>query len=428
MNVPRVEPTRSSSLLLPAGTRLVHIGPPKTGTTGLQAALYRDRAALEAQGVHFAGRSRHSASAVAAAIGRRAHHRRTSPSIWRWRLVLRDIRASRAPRVVLSSESFSYARPDAIRRVVADLDPTRVQVVVTLRPLARIIPSAWQQHVVRGLPTDYDTWLESTIRRRESRLSPSFWYCHRHDELIERWAEIVGSDRLTAVVVDEHDHGSVLRAFEQLTGLRDGTLRPIQDAENRSLTLHEVEAVRAFNNQFRHADLDMLLHDRVMTLGAVRYMKHRQPAATEPRIVTPQWALDIATEIATEMVDRIRRSGIRVIGDVASLAAPVSGLEDAPGPRDAIPATVAASMGMGILLSTGVSRHGNPGGPVSWLLGRAVEPGEIASVASYALVAVLINRVVRSVTTAAHAVWRRRPGWRRRSRNGPRAGRPPLPE
>ena len=53
--------------------------------------------------------------------------------------------------MVLSSEFFADASPEAIRRVVGELDPAKVQVVVTLRPLARIIPSQWQQCVQNQL-------------------------------------------------------------------------------------------------------------------------------------------------------------------------------------------------------------------------------------------------------------------------------------
>ncbi len=38
---------------LPAGTRLLHIGPHKTGTTSVQAALFAARDTMAAHGVDF---------------------------------------------------------------------------------------------------------------------------------------------------------------------------------------------------------------------------------------------------------------------------------------------------------------------------------------------------------------------------------------
>ena len=57
-------------LLLPPGSCLLHIGPPKTGTTAVQGAFHIRRAQTQAQGVHYAGRARHSGRAVQAVTGR----------------------------------------------------------------------------------------------------------------------------------------------------------------------------------------------------------------------------------------------------------------------------------------------------------------------------------------------------------------------
>ena len=57
------------------------------------------------------------------------------------------------------------------------------------------------------------------------------------------------------------------------------------------MTLPEIEAVRAFNIAYWDAGLRNALFHRVMHFGAAAYMKQRPPAADEPRIETPQWAL-----------------------------------------------------------------------------------------------------------------------------------------
>ncbi len=56
-------------LLLPEGTRLIHIGPPKTGTTYLQDAFRGNREAASAQGVHYAGQSHRRVEGVQAVMG-----------------------------------------------------------------------------------------------------------------------------------------------------------------------------------------------------------------------------------------------------------------------------------------------------------------------------------------------------------------------
>lgn len=52
---------------LPAGTRLLHIGPHKTGTTAIQGALFAAKDMLPEHGVEFPATSRHPMEAALAA-------------------------------------------------------------------------------------------------------------------------------------------------------------------------------------------------------------------------------------------------------------------------------------------------------------------------------------------------------------------------
>ena len=65
--------------LLEAGTRLVHIGPHKTGTTAIQGALHLARERLAAQGVVYPGRGRQPLWPVLAVTGQPGAARRTAP-------------------------------------------------------------------------------------------------------------------------------------------------------------------------------------------------------------------------------------------------------------------------------------------------------------------------------------------------------------
>ena len=238
-----------AGLLLPAGTRLVHIGPHKTGTTSLQTALFGARAAMLAQGVRHVGKTRNPAAAVRAVTGRAGPTSEGKPeSMLFWRDLVGEIRRAREPRVVVSSEFFSLASPEVIERIVRDLDRERLHVLVTLRPLGRILPSQWQQNVQGGMTKTYEAWLRQVFGDQPGGARDAFWQLHRHDQLIERWAAVLGPERVTAVVVDEKDHAMLLRVFEGLLGLRDGTLmveaRPVEPLDR---PLPRWEAVRAFN-------------------------------------------------------------------------------------------------------------------------------------------------------------------------------------
>ena len=306
----------TESLLLPEGTRLVHIGPPKTGTTSLQRAFHGGRDAVRRQGVHYVGPTHQPVGPVLAVTGRTSPISGKPPSRWTWRLLVNEVRRAKEPRVVLSSEFLADARPDAIRTIVGDLGADQVHVVVTLRPLARIVPSQWQQFVQSGLRQGYDDWLEVMFNGPPPDPTPTFWFRHHHDELVARWADVVGADNVTVVALDDANHAMVLRVFERLVGLREGTLVADRDVSNRSMTMPEIEVVRAFNELAVAEGLSGPLQTKVMRLGAAAYMKTREPEPDEPRIETPQWALDRAGEIAVGMVERIRASGVRIVGDL----------------------------------------------------------------------------------------------------------------
>jgi hypothetical protein len=363
----------ADQVLLPAGTRLLHIGPHKTGTTALQAAFHRARQSVEAQGVHYAGRNAQPMGAAYAVTARNPTYAKPTP-IGRWKALVREIEGAGDARVVISSEGFCDADDKAIRRISRDLGPDRIHVVMTLRPLAAILPSQYQQFVQGGLTMPYEEWLGALLADPpQKERSPLFWHRHRHDELVARWANVVGTDRVTVIVADDKEPDAVPRTFERLVGLRPGTLELEWNSSNRSLMRAEIALVRALNRAFRSVRMRPMAQNKVMRLGTTELIKRRQPGKTEPRLVTPDRALTRAGEISRTMVDAIAASGVRVIGDIEALA-------KAPAPKAAIDeqgtdATEAAALaawpeivtaaGMGVLLTATSSRR-VASGAASW--------------------------------------------------------------
>jgi hypothetical protein len=403
---------------LPAGTRLVHIGPYKTGTTAIQAAFHLARESARTQGVHYAGYGRHPMTAVLAGIGRQSPWASGTkpPNRAVWRQLVGEIRGSSARNVVLSSEVFSDAEPEAIRRVVDELGNEQVHIVVTLRPLAKVIPSQWQQYVQNRLVEPFDSWLDAILNQPRGAITPTFWFRHRHDELIKRWVDVVGPDRVTAIVLDDRDHGLAYRAFVELTGLAPGTLLPDPGLSNRSMTLPEIEVIRAFNIAYRDADLPAVLYQRVMRTGAAQLMLRRTPGADEGKVELPPWAIEPISAVATSMVSGIEASGVRVIGDLSSLTK-ASTTRTGAEPQAHISPEVAASAAMGILLATGLAR-GTAGRSSDGLAGEAeanrpraprpiAEPTELFRVSTIQLGLVLFRRLRAAATDRVSRVLRR---------------------
>ena len=416
----------NGDVLLPPGTRLLHIGPHKTGTTALQAAFHRARDEAAAQGVHYAGRNAQPMGAAYAVTARNPTYANPVP-MGRWKALVREIDAAGEARVVVSSEGFCDADEAAIQRIARDLDRDRLHIVMTLRPLAAILPSQYQQFVQGGLVMPYDAWLEAMLANppRMER-SPLFWQRHRHDELVARWASVVGIDRVTVIVADDKEPDAVPRMFERLVGLTPGTLELEWNSSNRSLTRAEIDLVRGLNRAFRSVAMRPMAQNKVMRLGATELIKRRQPGKAEPRLETPPWALARAGEISREMVKAIRTTGVRVLGDIEALAAvpePRAGTTNEVAPW----AEIISAANLGVLLTSGAARR-FPGDAEPWPgdsgrdRSKAGPPiadprgGDIAVVSTTALVA---NLRVRAQIAVGAAVRRLRRAIRERLRGSP---------
>jgi len=313
---------------LPEGAVLVHVGFHKTGTTALQSAFASTRPELLEAGVLYPGdlRSHHRAAMAVTertwGWGERGG-RKHRPKYWE---ELVAAAAGHQDRVVISSEALALAQEDAIDRMIAELGPDRVHVVGTLRPFARLLSSSWQQYLKYGLAMPYVPWLENVFANPpECPPSPNFWRRNDHLGVFTRWAERLGPERVSLVVLDAGDRGYLYRTFETLVGLPDGLLVPDPEvgASNRSMTSAEAEMLRLVNQRGAR-DWDWALYQAGVRRGAVmRMVESRSPGREEPGIITPQWAVEAAQEFGRRTAEGIEALGIRVYGDLSELGAPM---------------------------------------------------------------------------------------------------------
>ncbi|MDT0310588.1 hypothetical protein RM780_27100 [Streptomyces sp. DSM 44917] len=322
-------------------TRLVHIGPHKTGTTALQGAFHRAREELAAHGVLYAGSGRQAKEpAVAVTEG-------PGGDLGPWEALCAEAESAGESRVMISSEFFSNADEDAARAVVEGLRGGPAHVVVTLRPLLRILPSHWQQYVKHGLCHSYEDWLTGLLRRpADEPPAAEFWHRHRHDLLLERWAVAAGAENVTVVVVDDARPERLFRSFEKLLGLPDGLLVPEEGGGNRSLTLGQAELLLRLNRRLAESPVPGRPRQALVRDGVVPRLQGYSPAPGEPRIVTPAWAQEAASAVAEKMVAAIAGSGLRVIGDLAALTPPPGGPQACAAP-EVIPTAVAVEAVLG---------------------------------------------------------------------------------
>jgi len=339
---------------LPAGARLLHVGPHKTGTTALQSALDQARADLRDQGVVYVSRSRHDAKAARYVTGRLVAGRDPLRAEHAWRAVVHELTEPSDARRVFSSEFLSDATDEHIARIVDEVGADDLWVAITLRPLARILSSQYQQGLQRQGTRTYDAWLRMVFADDVTAPEPrEFWTRHRHDELVRRWSLHVGAERVVVVVLDPRDHRFLPHTFEQLLGVRPDTLAGQDARENRSLTAGEAELLRRFNGDFAALGLGPDHYVRLFRY-LKDHLKEREPDPAEARLLTPDWAITRANETGRQMADAIGELGVPVYGDLASIAStPLSGVQTTPDPPAAIDAAVAAWFGAGLAMAAG---------------------------------------------------------------------------
>lgn len=357
-------------LLLPPGTRLIHIGPHKTGSTVLQAAMHERRDALAAAGVAYAGRGARARKAGWALGLRRLNRDTRGNGMEHWQALVADVENAGDRRVCISNEAFGSAEPDQIRTIVTDLGGAAPHVVAVARGLSGYLPSQWQERVKAGLAMPYDEWLQEVLADpdRDVCLDPhapefsreryNVWYAHDTGALVRRWTQIVGADNFTLIISDDADRGLLPRTFETMLGLPADTLTPPPTRSNTSLPWEQVELIRAVNQALVDAGLDDSTRRDLVARGAVPALTSLERTASS-HAPQPEWASPLLATWGQRRVEGLRESGIRIVGEVERLCANAPAHE-APAP-DRVELQAAAAAIAAVVRKAASSRACDPG-------------------------------------------------------------------
>lgn len=312
---------------------LLHVGVHKTGTTAIQAALADARPELRPLGVLYPGKRKAQHRSALAVTQRTWGWKERGGetydmSVYQW---LVDQVSGHSGRVAISSEFFCESDAQTAAKITSDLGGERVHVVVTLRNLGRLLPSSWQQYLKYGLVADYEKWLRN-IFDETGKMTPSFWRRNDHASVIERWADAVGPQNVSVLVLDGLDLSAMYRTFAQLLDVpEDMLVSRMNLTSNRSMTAAEAEFLRLLNKRVK-TDLTWDEYVKYVRRGvALGMVEGREPSPDEPRLHTPDWALDAAAERGAEAAAGIATLGVRVLGDLSALSVRV----DSPPPPPA---------------------------------------------------------------------------------------------
>lgn len=347
-------------------TVYLHIGPHKTGTTSLQNALLRETVRLQALGVEYvvAG-GRGNANFAARAIRNKPTQKLESavavPRKY-WTDLLRSVSSSSARVCIISGEGFADCNDDEIALIARELAPGRLRIVLTLRPIAKILPSQWQQYVQNAMMSgSFEDWLGETLDRfvqPRSRVDPEgFWRRHRHDQLVERWRDADSHGRPIVVVADESKPAEIMNAFERLLNIPLGTLVSGRDLANRSLTLPEIELVRAYYNLLHTQGFEPRVFRRGISIRPALYLKEkRTPKSDERKVQIPTSMVTRVRTVADQIVDGLARQPIEVQGNLEHLRVVHTSAHLKDQSDDLVSPDLAAYLTVGMLAKLGAVR------------------------------------------------------------------------
>ncbi len=316
---------------IPTNGVLLHVGVHKTGTTAIQAALADAREELATHNVRYPGKLQAQHRAALALLGRPwGWNNRGGGVMDRGHFDRLAKRAGKAPgRVVISSEFFCEASSEQAHEAVAALGNSGargVHVVITLRNLGKLLPSSWQQYLKYGMTTSYDSWLTDVLAiPGSSKMTPTFWKRHDHGDVISRWAGAVGPENLTVMVLEDVPRAYMFETFAQFLDVPPEILTSRMElTSNRSMTAAEAEVLVRLNKKVKKTmqwtDYVTLVR-RGVALGMV---EGREPDPNEPKLHTPDWALDAAQQVGINSVNTIRESGVEVLGNLDALTTRVA--------------------------------------------------------------------------------------------------------
>lgn len=335
----------ADDLELPPRARLFHIGIPKSGTTSLQAAARAARSELGSHGVLYPGSDLNHRLAVLGFMGRRwGTPGSPVPPREHWDELMTEVEAESAHRVLISHEFASEADDETAAAFLAALGD-RTHVVVTLRSPGALLPSAWQQYVKTGIDMTFDDWLAAVLADPpDTSVTRTFHRRNDQGGVVRRWAEAAGADRVTVVVLDRSRPRFLLDTFERLLGVPTGTLAE-QDlggfASNRGLTVLESELFRSFNQRVRPHGVGWDVFERVVRSGALARVMDLNEGGGE-RLAMPAWAATRAAALGRSYAETIAATGVRVVGDLATLGEEVPARDDDGAPPTHVPMDLAA--------------------------------------------------------------------------------------
>lgn len=232
----------------------LHVGTAKSGTTYLHDLWWQHHEVLRHRGLLLPGAVMRDHFVAAAQVkGMDALLRKLSgDELTMWPRLLEQAR-SWPQDVLISHEHFSDSPPDAAARALEELAAVtaEIHVVLTVRDLGRVLPSAWQQRVKQGARQPYGKFLATARRGPDDQ---KFWRYQDVPAILDRWTVGVPADRVHVVTVPPPGapRDELWRRTGSVLGVDVTDLDTDPRLPNDSIGIVEAELLRRVNQRLPH--------------------------------------------------------------------------------------------------------------------------------------------------------------------------------
>jgi hypothetical protein len=294
----------------------IHIGLPKTATTYLQTILWASRDQLRADGLLLPGTERRDHLWTSRIVrddpnvGNRLPRERTA-----WDRLREEIARWKGS-ALISHEFFAAASAQQAVRMVEQLAPARVELVVTAREPLGLFTASWQESLKNKATTPI-----AEYSRTVSDRPMDIWNWRTLDLrlVLERWSEAVPHERIHVLPVDTSaPREEIWHRFAGLLGLTAGAYDLSQSFPNESMGVVEAETLRRVN---RHLTSFKKAFDKGVYIRTFLADERLVPRGGEKFWPAPD-RIEECRQRGEDALAWLRAHPVDVIGDVEHLRVP----------------------------------------------------------------------------------------------------------
>lgn len=299
----------------------LHIGSPKTGTTYIQNTLWANRAVLKDDGVLLPGKTRFSRVEASSNMMKWQPDHGDLPGTWRQ--LANQVSRWSGRSAVISQEFLYRANADQIAAMVASMGGGRVEVVLTVRDVARLVPAQWQTSVrQRSTWTlrDYaDAVAGVSDAENAAGASRHFWRRQDYGPILTRFVDALGLDhvRVATVPPSGGDPDELWRRFCQACDLDAEATTP-GGVSHESLGAESAEIMRRVNGLAPIETMPRRTYKKSVN-GALSRKALAPRRSAETSLVLPDQHRAWADAEASRLISDIEAVGVQVIGDLNDL-------------------------------------------------------------------------------------------------------------